>query len=360
VLGTLKSRVTFAQELAVLLCLVSLMISIGQGEMTSIKQLNSFGSIDDPSHGAQLLLQSSFDTAQLIINGVYQPLNTIATGNEPAVYLTDANGIQRANHCEIQNGGTWIEDGTVNPPPEGIIPHSGARCIGGYSGASGTVRMEWELNHLDGSSGGVPNSPGLPITGDYYYSIWLYFPLDWSMPLGVNNGDNKAWDEMMNPFVFSALNPRTCLHIHRANNGQYDLTLEWTLDGGSANKLCWMIIPSGWDIASGPYQILGKWTKWSFFCHRTTDYTQAYMKMWLNDVPLVSRIDGSPVLTDYNGEHANGTPWPSAGRSFHMYTTSSLASPGAWALYFAKSYMDFGGGTHYLYADDLEVWDGIP
>jgi hypothetical protein len=302
---------------------------------------------------AQQLLNLDCETAQLIVSGAYIPLaqNVNSTGStdvETGIALYDTSSTLRSNLAVIDYAGsrTWIETGSE------VTPHSGSRCIGLCSGPSGSsVRCEWELNHLDGS-GGTPYVPshgppyGFNIVKDYYFSVWLYFPSDWNLTQPVSGW---SWYELMNPFVFydfSGYFPRTCLHIHRYPDGHYDLVLHYDNVEGETQEISWTLL-NPFDLST----IRGKWTKWSFFAHRTTDYTTAYMKMWLNDEPLNCTDDGTSIFSDSN---ANLGP---TDRSYHLRTKGISTN---WIITFAKSYTDGNGKAHYLWFDDLQLYTDIP
>lgn len=314
------------------------MISIGQAQITSSKSLNSFGSINDPSRIANLLLQSSFDTC------------TILGGNtEP--YLggfTDVNGRNVATYVDLtpkdnsDGSRIWIETGSLQ------APHTGTKCLGFRSDKSASygVRSCLQLTHLDGSSG-MGGYSGLRITGDFYVSEWLYYPANWSIPPQDPVGHYYPnWSEVVNLYELSdtdAVNPKLDIHIHRRQNGVYYLELEYERANG-ADEILWNMIDP-FDITT----ITGKWTHWAYFLHRSTDSNVAYAQVWLND----------NLLGTFND--ANGSPSPTS-RSYHFYTMNKgLRGNTIWLSIPMKTYLDGDGvNYHYLWADDLEVWDGIP
>lgn len=334
--GQLKPRRIFAKEFAVFLCSVSLMMSIGQGQIVVSKTMPSSGFIDDPSRTAVLLLQSSFDTASVI-----------GSNSEPAITLYDVNGRGVSNYADLtpkdntDGSRIWIEDGTL------CTPHSGIKCVGFRSSnaLSYGVRSCLMLTHLDGSSG-YPNSwKGLAITGDFYLSVWLFFPANWSIPTSDPvEHYSPNWCEMMNLFELSdtdAVNPKLDIHIHRRTGGSYFLELQYERANG-VDEITWNMI-NPFDIST----ILGKWTKWAYFIHRSIDTAQAYVQVWLND----------NLLGTFNDQ--NGSPSYTS-RSYHFYTMNRNGN-NTWLTIFAKTYLDGDGiNYHYLWADDLEVWDGIP
>jgi hypothetical protein len=315
------------------------MISIGQGQIIGGKTMTSSGYINDSSRMAMLLLQSSFDTASVI-----------GTNSEPAITLYDVNGRGVSNYVDLtpkdntDGSQIWIEDGTL------CTPHSGPKCLGFRSSnaLSTGMRSCLMLTHLDGSSG-YPNSwRGLSITGDLYVSVWLYFPSDWSIPpVDPVEHYSPNWFAVQDPFQLTdtdASNPMCETHIHRRSNGVYFLEVMWERANG-VDKIEWNMIDP-FDIST----ITGKWTKWAYFIHRSTDSTQAYIQYWLND----------NLLGTFNDQ--NGSPSYTS-RSYHFYTMNKGLRSGntLWTSIFAKTYVDGDGVNYkYLYADDLEVWDGIP
>lgn len=314
--------------------------------ISSSTSLPSSGYISYSSHAAKLLLQSSFETASVI-----------GTSTEPAITMYDVNGKGVSNYVTLTGSGSviWIENGTLR------TAHTGTKSVGLRSDKALAYgdRCDWMLTHLDGSAG-YPNSwDGLNITGDFYLSVWLYFPADWSIPT-VDPVEHYSpnWYELMNPLVLSdtdANNPKTDIHIHRQANGNYFLEFQYE-QGNGVNKIHWTLFDP-WDIST----VLGKWTRWAYFIHRSTDYTQAYVMFWLNGQMI-------GYCTDANGSsQVGGSPDPGS-RSYHFYTENKNVNnnpPGGlgsiWASDFAKTYLDGDGvNYHYIWADDLEVWDGIP
>jgi len=311
------------------------MISIGQGQIIGSKSLNSFGYINDPSRMANLLLQSSFDNCVMTQHGSTE------------VTLGPVSEFPYCNMANLDGGAstiTWMEDGTLQ------TPHSGAKCLGLRSGnILSNVRVEWQLTHLDGGGSYPSGTHGLNIPNDVYASVWLLLPSNWSIP-PARPGYSPNWSELMNPFTLtdSNMNPKCTVHIHRDSSGVYDLTLEYDDTGGGSGGLSsklWWVIFKPWDIST----ILGGWHKWSWFIRRSTDPNIAYVQMWLDN----------QLLGTFNDQ--NGTSLP--GRTFTMRTKG--ASSTNWWIAFAKSYLNDAqnpgdGNYHYIYADDLQVWDGIP
>jgi hypothetical protein len=245
----------------------------------------------------------------------------------------------------------WVEDGTGKGGqyPVGIFPYSGIKCMGFRSGTSGGVRAEWQLAHLDGSpqNWGSPQNAelgSLKVTGDFYVSVWLYFPSNWALPMP--SGD-LGYYEMQNIAWRSTDTQRFATHIHRLNNGLYDLVLHFQRNnsdytgrvnnGNSDTYMQWWLI-NNLDLN----QIKG-WHKWAYFLHRSTDPDVAYVKYWLDDVLL-------KTCTRANNESLG-----------NLGTAGFLTEfSGAWWSTFAKDYCQSDGNYHYMYIDDLEVWDDIP
>lgn len=313
---------------------------MSEGQIIGVRLLNSSGSIRYNAT-AHLLLQSSFETSAVQYWG---------PGEWYLTNIKDVNGTKRANYgntvgywaSATAEDEIWIDTGNVTA-------HSGSKCLGLMASKQKTgVRACWGLTRLDGSDSGAPGV-GLKIQGDIYVSIWLYFPSDWNIttydPSNPYYGQN--WYELMNLIMMyeggathsEADNPKLSVHIHRYTSGAYSLDLDWE-GNNTANHVRWHMI-NPFDIST----ITGKWTHWAWFIHRTTDYTQAYVKFWLNGVLLGTFNDTNP----YERDHAYD----------HMYTAPKY-NP-LWYMFCAKVYL-VADGTHYhyLWADDLEVWDGIP
>jgi hypothetical protein len=330
----LKSRKIFTKEFTVLLCLVSLMISIGQGQIIGNKTLTSSGRINYSSPNAQLLFKPDFDLLTAPID----------LGSDYAYYeKSDFVANQIVIWYPTTGSYAAVESGT------NVQPHTGTKCMALVSGTSGAVRAEWQLTHLDGTAGwGTPDRGvnGLNIGDDYYVSVWLYFPEDWSLPMP--SGDYGYW-ELMNPFWFTVNGPRTCVHIHHLTDGNYNLVLHFqrnngdytgrTYKGNSETYMQWTL-SEPFDLS----RIRGKWTKWAYYVHRSTNPDEVVMTFWLDGELLknCTRANNESSASDTSG------------------LTSKAPTGAHWWSTFAKNYMVSDGDHHYLYVDDLEVWDGIP
>ncbi len=307
------------------------MMSIGQGQIIGSVTMPSSGYIYDPSRMAILLLQSSFESCSILNLG----------GGEYSISgLKDVTGTSISNVAGLTGSGSsiWIENGTL------CNPHSGLYCLGLRSDKALAygVRSSEALTHLNGLNP-WPQNKALNITGDFYVSIWLYFPADWSIPTSDPvEHYSPNWYEMLNPFMLSdtdAFNPKSDVHIHRRLNGDYYLEFQFE-QGNQHGMMTWVMIDP-WDIST----ILGRWTHWAYFIHRTTDSTQAYVTIWLNDQMVGNCTDYNPTTRD---------------SGIHLYTMNRNGN-NIWSSFFAKSYLDGDGvNYHYVWADDLEVWDGIP
>lgn len=300
-------------ELAVLLCLVSLMITIGQGQTIGSARLNSTGFINDPLSTAQLVFQSSFE----------EPPTIITSGSDR--YL---GNFPIATYISLQNGGTcWVED-SLSPTAGAPTPRSGRYCIGLQSPAGGgtSLRAELEISHLDGSTG-MGGIHGLNMVGkEVYCSVWLYLPSDWAM---TGTSSSNWWYEMLNCYCLNAGGyPRICVHIHRPN-GVYNLQVEVPSGAGQGpiiGEINPFIVP------------LGEWfnCRWWF----TQSTSGGRFKFWIKTSVYDKMFDS---ITNYpNGLQTLGT-------------SPTLMTIG-------KSYMDNPSGApeHKIWVDDLEVWDGIP
>ncbi len=293
------------------------MIGTGQGQIIGSQHLTSFGTfgeINYSSHTANLLLQSSFDDAVI----------SLVQHSESDYYTLSSNPYCNLIRLDFESTGSsvWIEDGT------NVQPHSGARCIGLRSGPTGIgTRAELQLNHLDGNNP-WPSAPlgALFVPDDYYVSVWLYLPSDWSLT------STNSWYELLNLFWLGVSGPRTAVHIHRSTSGIYNMVLHYE-EYNYAPKIDWVIFDP-LDISS----ITGKWTKFAWYVHRSSVPSEATIKFWINDVLLVT---GQSTRSDFRTKAPEG-------------------SSTNWWFTFAKSYLDGDGNYHFLYVDDLQVWDGIP
>jgi hypothetical protein len=318
-----------------------LIISIGHGQITGSKTLTSSGYISNSSQVAKLLLRSSFEDVTIL-----------GTNSEPYLgNFKDMSGRNVATYADLtpkdnsDGSQVWVEN-SATPTSGAPTPHSGTKCLGFRSNNAGSgARSCMQLTHLDGSSG-MGSYSGLNIdaaglSGDVYFSVWYYYPANWDLTV------SQYWTEVVNLFELwdaGAYNPKCEIHIHHASTSRYFLELQW--EGvNTGNHVLWNIFDP-FDLNT----IRGKWTKWSFFIHRSTDYNDAYIQFWLNDV-LYGPITGGDRFTDANGSHPDGS-------SYHFYT-KGISNP-LWIIIFAKTYLDANGTYHYLWADDLEVWDGIP
>jgi hypothetical protein len=333
------------------------MINTGQGQIASSKTLNSSGYINDPSRIAHLLLQSSFETCTIL-----------GSNSEPYLgSFTDVNGQNVATYADLTpkdktgKSTIWIEDGSGSsictpPVPAGLVtPHSGTKCLGSRSSnaRSSGMRSCLQLQYLNGANLGMGGYSGLKITGDMYLSIWLYYPAGWSIPTVDPDGYTPSWTEVMNIYELTDtdyVNPKLSVHIERRTNGVYYLELHYER-ANNGDMIMWNMIDP-FDIT----RITGKWTHWAWFMKRSTDSNIAYLQFWLDDVLL-------GTFNDANGTSIyGGSPNPGS-RSYHFYTMNKNGAPNAnsWLTIPVKTYLDGDGiNYHYLWADDLEVWDGIP
>jgi len=283
---------------------------------------------------ANLLFNTSFENAQI----------SSCSGYEYGLNLGICNYGMIQYSLPPTGGLLWIEDGGQysNSP----TPHSGNRCLGLRSGpVTGTshARAEWELTHLQGGTGWTcgfgDNYPALAVPDDYYVSVYLYLPSDWSrVPAGYGGSSqyDPPWYEMLNLYVLyddaGNLYPRASVLILTKTDGSYWMTLEYDWTIGSADKIRWTLFDP-LDIDT----LRGKWVKWSWYVHRSTIPTEAMIKVWMNDNLLIT-------ATSNNSN----------------FRTKGLSSVN-WFFAFLKSYLQYNDGTyHYIWADDLEVWDGIP
>jgi hypothetical protein len=302
--------------LAVLLCLTSLMMSTSQGQTSGSASLTSSGLINYPSNGGKLLFQSSFEEPPTIVN----------SGGE--YYL---GNFATSTYIAFENGGTaWIEDKS-NPKIGAPTPHSGRYCFAlkTLAGAGVPLRSEALITHIDGTQG-MGGIGGLNLPNQFYVSLWLYMPSNWTI---TGTSTNYWWYELLDILVLNGGGyPRYCAMIRKQSNGQYKFDVEYNTGAGAGTPF----------RTINPFTLpLGEWFNCRWFITEAT--SGGRIQFWLTTSTYNNELFDSITV------YPNGIP--------------TKASGGPPEFNFIKNYLngqDSNNPSHVIWVDDIEVWDDLP
>lgn len=314
----MRSLTTYALVLISLICLASSAVS--SGEMNSSYNIHNSATITYGSTSANLVYSTSFEYST-----VYSANELNLEGNGPYA---------PRNFLSLNDGGTfWVEDKNTIPPYAPATgrptPRTGNKMLGLMVPASTTIgiRSEFGLVAIDGISL-TPNT--LHLIDEAFLSIWLWLPPDWDLARTGNN-----WYELVNPYycINPAYYPKCALHILEPNgpNGPCTLALKHYTAVGvftTLGQISNFVVPRG------------EWfnLKWWIRLHETN----GAIKFWLS----TSYYGNDYLLADKSGFQTRNSPTGNP--------------PYYWSASVAKVYLDGDNGPEYLYADDLQVWDGLP
>jgi hypothetical protein len=323
----LKTPKIHSLVLTVLLFLVFLTTSIGNGQTIASRQISNSGSVKGSGIG-ELKFFTNFEDATWRIQCPEGSGDT-----EGYMYIKDlTTGYNMYNYVhQTGYGVVEIDSGTMyaNSP----TPHSGSKMISAViPSGSTTRRAELQFRIHDTSSGPSPHPPAMWVTTQYFMRCWYYFSPDWSLnePSRDNNWASLA--TLMNAGSMSA--------------GQFVLTVRARInspqnDPVNGYKLCIgdrgeshtggpvETTPATWNVSS----IRGKWNLLEVFLRNGPDTATNGAIVWWNGVKILE------------------------GYGFPTLRGQSLSS---WYISIPKTYTDISSAANGQWFDDIEIWDDIP
>lgn len=321
----MKSRKIHTLVLTVLLCLVFLTTSIGNGQIIGSKQIRATGFVNAGSGIGKLIFSTDFEDV------TWRILAVPSSGEgEGYLYIKDLNSqYYMYNYVHLTGyGNLTIDDGADYP--NSPTPHSGSKMICTAIPAGSTCRRAELQFRFHTTGGSYPPTPWL--TQQYFLRAWYYFSPDWAL----TDTNSYNWASLCTILNTAGMPWQFVLTVRPRTSSGYA-----PLDPVTGYKLCIGNVgeahtggpvettPATWNVSS----IRGRWNLVEIFVKNDPNGT--------NDNHCIIWWDGVKILEGYNFPTLN-------------YQGSS------WYVSIPKTYTDISSAANRQWFDDIELWDDIP